>query len=623
MDPNYCPPDHFFISDDVPSLTPAEFDLYRHKKDPVADRIAAFIYQFSKDWAAHHIKKAAEKEQKKKKREKRYKEAHDDLKHAEKAFHFFSHMEKAIANPHPPGEEHDFRYKWDEDTLEVARLNNNNMEAIKELDAYFDDRDVQTDDPFSFLFDDAVQRTIERGAKIFEAYGTNVIGILAVRSLLKQYAAFNASNVLVSTKFLTRFPHRRIFETMQFLIDIVTPGSLKKDGKGIIAIKKLRLVHALVRHRITTNDKNINQKFTSWNAKVWGEPINQQDMIFAVHTFSIEIIRGLQKSGYFLDLTEKERLKAMNADGSEEELERDALTTNENRTIKEDYYLTWHYIGKALGVMDEINPKTYEDGWKLQQYIYHTQFRLGDFEEEEARHPNLTSPVLAEPLINFIKEIIPFTNSREDALAVVAFYNDESDYDPIFRDILGLDIKGLANHEFYDFVAGALNGFDRFLEVFYHVKPRFGLAKPTVVRKIGSLNRALFKRLRKMSKSWKGGSFTLRDGLDTEAGFVEQVKRGGRSAGTLLSYFFTFVVVPVLFLFLGPLSQLIKRKIAKRGHRNPRLTFNRDAADYGRNAALFLSRHDPAIKNNRLYVGKHLTDAGENYDPKTEKTAFH
>ena len=555
MNLNYQPPKKFKIG-----LTPEEFDQYRFLKDDLADAIAESVYDFSLEYAKHHFELTKQYDPSVKKQK-------EEIIIEEKAYAFFNEFENAISNPHEPGSKTRFRYKWNEEIVKLADSINSN--AIKLLDDYFDDTRDEKNDPFAFLYSKEVQETLDRGAQVLLLYGPNVILILAVRSLLKQYAAFNASNVLVSTKFLTRFPHRRIFETMQFLIDVITPGNLVKDGKGIVAIKKLRLVHALVRHRIKINEKSINKKFTGWNPKLWGEPINQMDMIFAIHTFSIEIIRGLQKVGYFLDLSDASRIR---------EKKRGKVADQFTFTsIKEDYYLAWHYIGKALGVRDEINPKSYQDGWELQEYIYQTQFKLGVFNKDNpelAEYPNLTSPVLAEPLINFIIDLLPFTNRRKDALAVVAFYNDEEDYDVIFKDILGLDIRALSSTSFKYFLAGSLNIFDKCLELFYRYVPKYGIKNKFHLKRLESLNRTIYIKLRRMSSSWKGSSFTLRDGLDNKKGIREALMRNQRRITSVFYYIFGYVLLPIFGFLFRPLFRLVSRWIAKHGKKNPRDNFN-------------------------------------------------
>ncbi len=403
-------------------------------------------------------------------------------------------------------------------------------------------------------------KTIERGCYMFSLYGPNVIMALAVRSLLKQYAAFNASNVLVSTRLLTKFPHRRILETMQFLLDVISPGNMKPGGKGILAIKKLRLVHALVRQRIQLMEINVNQKFIPWQDEVWGKAINQQDMVFAIHTFSIEIIKGLQKVGYFLDVD----------------------------NLKDDYYKTWHYIGRALGVNPNINCFDYNQGVELQEYIYQKQFALKNSKDT----PNLTSVVLAEPLITFITNLIPFSKKREDALAMLRLYNDPEDYEPIFNDILGIEVNAHLERnnygeivekndriDFEDLLSGALTLTDKMIAFFYKITSLFtkrnkGNFSTRYYRKIGAINRALFYKLEKMSKTWKGSSFSLDDGAG-QADSVQDVKKSPlQGVRSKIFFLIAFAIMPLLFVSLGFVSYFIIKRIKKYGNNHPRPNLN-------------------------------------------------
>jgi hypothetical protein len=82
---------------------------------------------------------------------------------------------------------------------------------------------------------------------------------------------------------------------MQFVMDVMEQNAFEPEGYGLRAIQRLRLVHALIRIRIDV-DKLRKTPGRTWNID-WGTPINQQDMIFAVHTFSIEVLHGLLASG--------------------------------------------------------------------------------------------------------------------------------------------------------------------------------------------------------------------------------------------------------------------------------------------------------------------------------------
>jgi hypothetical protein len=283
-----------------------------------------------------------------------------------------------------------FRSPTDTDTIEDHDL------LVKQLNNYFNN-----DSEFDFLTDHAAM--VKRACEFFCRHANDAIFILAVRSLLKQYAAFNATNVLVNTKLLVQYPHRRIFETMQFVIDVMDVNGFEPTGKAKRSLQKLRLIHSLIRARFNREQTDPNYEDEAiredWKAE-WGLPINQQDMIFALHTFSIEILDGLKAKGV-------------------------RLTKHEIN----DYYLTWHYYGKVLGIPDAINPTTYKEGKALQERIYKKQFKKDN--------PN--GKVLAYPLIDFMKRLLPLNRNRH-IFAIVKLYNDKKDYKPIFEDILQLEM---------------------------------------------------------------------------------------------------------------------------------------------------------------------------------------
>lgn len=397
----------------------------------------------------------------------------------------------------------------------IACLSDEKHNLLNEkLNNYFNDTTIN----------DYISANIEEikpGCEFFNIYNANAMLALVSRSLLKQYAAYNATNVLMFTKMIKDAPNRRILESMRFTRDVMAINGYEPDGRGIRNIQILRLVHAIIRARINAgkydrlkfineiasyvsnvadvvndraaldndqklaevvnylialakylNDKvdeiekfnlarkdktkplrNINERAADlkqsfnylieiqdhirvcaewlnehtkdynditflvnkeslalphfvndlerytrqieWNEKEWGNPINQQDMIFAIHTFSVEVIDGIIESG-------------------------DELSPKEI----EDYYLAWHHIGHCLGVKDEINPKKYADGRRLQKHIYKKEFT--------EYNPN--GDALAQPLLRFMKSILPF-NSGPQIRAVIANYNSKEDYEIIKRNL--------------------------------------------------------------------------------------------------------------------------------------------------------------------------------------------
>lgn len=247
---------------------------------------------------------------------------------------------------------------------------------------------------------------LEKGAKFFQVYGPTITLGLALRSLLKQYAHTKAIEVLRMTTLLEKFVNRRILETMQFVIDVMAGtwidpdnGKLNLKHPGIFSIKKLRLLHAMIRYRIL--HKQTPVELGEYDQAHFGYPINQEDMVFALHTFSIETIQALQEM--------KENL------------------TNEQI---EDYYQCWRIIGRSLGIDRDLEPSNYADGLELQNKIYQRHFTL----------PNTTGPKLAKALQDWFVETIPFVKHKTFLTFAKAFNGRRNE--KILSDHLGLDISG-------------------------------------------------------------------------------------------------------------------------------------------------------------------------------------
>lgn len=203
---------------------------------------------------------------------------------------------------------------------------------------------------------------ITQGEKVFILHGPEMIAMLFFVSLPTAYGMEKGSHVLAITAELTQHVHRRIFRTAQFITDVMQPGGLGPDGRGIRSAQKLRLLHASIRHYIAHH--------SDWNAKWnpdWGQPINQEDMASTLMDFSVGVIRGMQ------------RIKV-------------TLTAEE----AEAYYHTWRVVGHILGIQPALLPETVKESGELADAILDHQLGPGE-----------AGQTLTQHLIQFMQGFMP------------------------------------------------------------------------------------------------------------------------------------------------------------------------------------------------------------------------
>ncbi|MEP6794100.1 MAG: oxygenase MpaB family protein [Saprospiraceae bacterium] len=295
-------------------------------------------------------------------------------------------------------------------------LNTSLIPDPPELIAYFENFD-------DFRFNTKEIEYLEKGADIFDKHGPWITFALGVRSLLKQYAHTQAIEVLKLTTLLVAHVNRRIMETMQFVLDVMEEGWYIKspDGTiqlnlhhpGLMSIKKLRLLHAMIRYRLL--HKMYDTSLGDYDSDVFGYPVNQEDMVFAVHTFSLEIIEGLREMRVVI---------------SDEQAE--------------NYFQCWKLFGRGLGVSRELEPESYADAMELQNLIYKRHFTL----------PNSTGPELSKALINWFTRTVPLLDEKTLILFIKEFNGPENF--SILSDNLKIDI-GNSNVDLRDHVQKDLN----------------------------------------------------------------------------------------------------------------------------------------------------------------------
>ena len=210
---------------------------------------------------------------------------------------------------------------------------------------------------------------VDLAHELFLDHGPKFLVFLYYKSLPLLYSCANGAQVLVRTSRLTNDTQdltiftRRIAETGQFLLEVMSRGNLQPGRPGIQAIQKVRLIHASIRRFLPKAD---------WDP-AWGTPINQEDMAVTLMTFSISMIDAL---GQF-DIPERE-----------ERLE--------------TFLHTWTAIGQLLGIREELLPRTLPEAQSLIDRILARQSKASE-----------AGTLLTNALLDFAESVLP---DRFDAL---------------------------------------------------------------------------------------------------------------------------------------------------------------------------------------------------------------
>ncbi len=229
---------------------------------------------------------------------------------------------------------------------------------------------------------------IQRGEDFFDRHWPLVVTFLFCAALPNAYAAHRGAQVLFLTTRLTERVERRIFETAQFVLDVMSPDALGKSGRGIRSVQKVRLMHASIRQHILLEPK--------WRARwkdEWGKPINQEDLAGTLMTFSVQILDGFRRFG--IRIPEEEQ---------------------------EAYLHAWKVIGYLMGVEPALIPHDVQDAFDMAYAILDHQKGHSEAGRE-----------LTNALVTFMEKQIPVRFLRGLPVAII-----RRSIDPEIAEILGL-----------------------------------------------------------------------------------------------------------------------------------------------------------------------------------------
>ena len=157
---------------------------------------------------------------------------------------------------------------------------------------------------------------VQAGADLPFHYAVPLAIVLQLGTMPVLYAARRGVEVIGFTGRLKTEANRRSVETAQMVFDVNRRGGLQPEGCGRRSCQRVRLMHASVRYFI--------QRSGRWDPEL-GVPINQEDLLGTLYSFSVLIVDGITRMGGAIPETEAEA-----------------------------FYQRWRAAGELMGIRPEI-----------------------------------------------------------------------------------------------------------------------------------------------------------------------------------------------------------------------------------------------------------------------------
>ena len=197
----------------------------------------------------------------------------------------------------------------------------------------------------------ADRELIVRGQAAFAERGMEIATALFGASLPTAYAAARGAQVIFDTTELVSTPHRRIAETAQMICDVMSvelhPGDDPAEAMGpgtraYAAAWGVRLMHAAVRQLV-------NQDVALERCSATEMPVNQEDLLGTLLTFTTVVFDALERLGSPMSPTEQDA-----------------------------YMHTWCVVGHLIGIRPDLLPMTRHEARDLDGHIRRRQNASGD-----------------------------------------------------------------------------------------------------------------------------------------------------------------------------------------------------------------------------------------------------
>lgn len=200
---------------------------------------------------------------------------------------------------------------------------------------------------------------VRHGQHVYGRHAVQAMLALLCKGLPEAYAAPKGAEILLVSGRFAREPRARLMETARFFAAVMEPGGLDGPGAHAVAeVLKVRLVHAVARRHILTHPM--------YRAEA-GAPINQEDMLGTLMSFSVLVLDGLPLLGVW-------------------------PTAQDER----DYLHAWQVVGHLLGLDPAWIPDDPADGRALFARI-----------RERHHGPSPAGSVLTQALLDALRELLP------------------------------------------------------------------------------------------------------------------------------------------------------------------------------------------------------------------------
>jgi hypothetical protein len=232
-------------------------------------------------------------------------------------------------------------------------------------------------------------KQVRRGQTFFQEHAIEIASALFTASLPKAYTAARGARVLFTTAQLVSDVNRRIAETGRLLLDVMTldKNGLAPGTRGYRTALTVRGFHAAIRKMLIDEEP--------WRSEWHETPINQEDLLGTLTTFTVVVIDALEKMGIKV-----------------EPVDRDA------------YLHTWLVVGYLLGIdYDKLRSRPFNPD--LEPLTYFEMQLVSDAIFRRQAAPSPSGQILTRALLNVQENALPRVLRPLPPAAIRRFIGDD------------------------------------------------------------------------------------------------------------------------------------------------------------------------------------------------------